>query len=118
MKIIVKFYKPVIFILLTLVFNINADEIPVGEKYWIFFTDKKHEVFLKDGKIFDGENPVISKRAISRRVKVLHPDNTFDISDVPVNREYIKQIEELGFKAIVLSRCFIQIILLISAMFQ
>jgi hypothetical protein len=104
MKIIVKFYKPVIFILLTLVFNIHADKIPVGEKYWIFFTDKKHEVFLKDGKILDGENPVISKRAISRRVKVLHPDNTFDISDVPVNREYIKQIEELGFKAIVLSR--------------
>lgn len=74
----------------------QAEEIqPIG-KYWIYFTDKHASPYS-----VHTPSDFLSQKAINRRIK-FHIDITEQ--DLPVNTNYITQIENAGGKIIVQSR--------------
>ena len=61
---------------------------------WIEFSDKGNSL----QKIFNSPEKIVSKKSLERRSKVFSSTNLIDYSDLPVNQNYIKEIENLGFK--------------------
>ncbi|HZW40489.1 MAG TPA: S8/S53 family peptidase [Ignavibacteriaceae bacterium] len=59
---------------------------------WIQFTDKGDNL----EKFYANPKSVVSDYSIKRRLKVL--DKPIDFDDLPVNMEYVKQLEEVGFQ--------------------
>lgn len=69
---------------------------------WVFFKDKG------DNPSYYFANPesVVSKRSLKRRSKVLPQDELISFMDLPVNRNYIKELENLGLEVKQISRWF------------
>jgi serine protease AprX len=79
-------------------------------KYWIIFKDKGK--FSYEDKIIIGSDAyntglaLLSERAINRRLKVLSQDNLIDFADLPLEENYVTQVEKLGIELIAKSRWF------------
>jgi serine protease AprX len=77
-------------------------------KYWIIFKDKGK--FSYEDKISVGSDAynagiaLLSERAIHRRLKVLPEDKLIDFGDLPLEENYIRQVEKLGIELIAKSR--------------
>ncbi len=61
---------------------------------WIFFTDKGNET----QNYFQKPSIVVSEKSLKRRAKVLSEDKLISTTDLPVNQNYIRQIQSLGFQ--------------------
>ena len=61
---------------------------------WVFFTDKGNET----QNYFQKPSSVVSEKSLKRRAKVLSEDNLISATDLPVNQNYIEQIQSLGFQ--------------------
>jgi subtilisin family serine protease len=59
---------------------------------WVFFTDKEEGLL----KSFSGTTNLVSSKSLERRKKVLPSDKLIDVTDLPVNGNYIKSIEDIG----------------------
>ncbi|MEG8947602.1 S8 family serine peptidase [Rosettibacter firmus] len=76
--------------------------VPAQNKYFIYFKDKgfsESQLLKKNSQVFIQAEKELSTKAIERRKKVLG-NNYITIEDIPVNEEYIQQIEKLGVKII------------------
>ncbi len=72
-------------------------------KYFIYFKDKgipESQLLKKDSKIFLQVEKELSPKAIERRKAVNGDENYITFEDLPVNNEYIQQLEDLGIKII------------------
>lgn len=93
----------ILFISVSLYSQENADT-----KYWIIFKDKGR--FTPDMEIISGSDAytlglaMLSERAIQRRLKVLPENKLIDFGDLPLEGNYISQIEKLGIQLIAKSR--------------
>ncbi|MCK4352101.1 S8 family serine peptidase [candidate division WOR-3 bacterium] len=77
-------------------------EAPV--KIWVFFTDKR--IFTKsdyERALKKAENN-LTIRARRRRLRVRRVGELCDFTDLPVYKEYVKTVEQLGSKRCVVSR--------------
>jgi serine protease AprX len=61
---------------------------------WIFFNDKGNET----QNYFQKPSTVVSEKSLKRRAKVLSADKLISTNDLPVNQNYIEQIQSLGFQ--------------------
>ncbi len=61
---------------------------------WITFTDKGGQL----QKLYKAPEDVVSEKSLERRSKVLPQSQLIDMDDLPVNQNYITQVEDLGFK--------------------
>ena len=61
---------------------------------WVFFTDKGNET----QNYFQKPSTVVSEKSLKRRAKVLSEDKLISTTDLPVNQNYIVQIQSLGFQ--------------------
>ncbi len=77
-------------------------------KYWILFQDKgvfKPDADMSVGSIaYNAAKEIISERALARRMKVLPKDKLLSYKDLPVSKEYVSKLEDLGVKIIAQSR--------------
>lgn len=64
------------------------------ELVWIFFTDKGKSL----NKYFENPSSVISPKSLARRAKYYKGRPLIDETDIPVNQDYIEQVEKLGVK--------------------
>jgi len=71
--------------------NVNQDEKVL---VWIFFNDKGNET----QNYFQKPSTVVSEKSLKRRAKVLSEDKLISTTDLPVNQNYIEQIQSLGFQ--------------------
>jgi serine protease AprX len=69
---------------------------------WVFFSDKGNET----QNYFQKPSTVVSEKSLKRRAKVLSDDKLISTSDLPVNQNYIEQIQSLGFQLKQKSRWF------------
>jgi len=60
---------------------------------WVFFTDKGTET----QNYFQKPSTVVSEKSLKRRAKVLSADKLISETDLPVNHNYIDQVQSLGF---------------------
>jgi len=61
---------------------------------WVFFTDKGNET----QNYFQKPSSVVSEKSLKRRAKVLSEDKLLSTTDLPVNQNYIEQVQALGFQ--------------------
>lgn len=61
---------------------------------WVFFKDKGNDI----QNYFSKPTTVVSEKSLKRRAKVLSEDKLITQTDLPVNQNYIKQIQAAGFK--------------------
>ena len=61
---------------------------------WVTFTDKGNSL----QKLYKSPEKVVSEKSLERRAKVLPKSELIDFTDLPVNQNYIKEVENLGFK--------------------
>ncbi|MCW8806381.1 MAG: S8 family serine peptidase, partial [Ignavibacteriaceae bacterium] len=61
---------------------------------WVFFSDKGNDT----QNYLSKPNTVVSEKSLKRRAKVLNQDKLITQSDLPVNQNYINQINSLGFQ--------------------
>ena len=61
---------------------------------WVFFTDKGNNL---DG-YFNNPTLVVSEKSLQRRSKVLDANSLISLTDLPVNENYISQLQNSGFK--------------------
>ncbi len=61
---------------------------------WVFFSDKGTET----QNYFQKPSTVVSEKSLNRRAKVLSEDKLISTNDLPVNQNYIDQIQSLGFQ--------------------
>ena len=61
---------------------------------WVFFSDKGNET----QSYFQKPSTVVSEKSLKRRAKVLSDDKLISTTDLPVNQNYIEQIQSLGFQ--------------------
>jgi len=61
---------------------------------WVFFNDKGNET----QNYFQKPSTVVSEKSLKRRAKVLSEDKLISTNDLPVNQNYIEQIQSLGFQ--------------------
>jgi hypothetical protein len=61
---------------------------------WVYFTDKGNSTsfYLNNPQL------VVSEKSLKRRAKVLGNNSALTFKDIPVNKEYITQLQSLGFK--------------------
>ena len=71
--------------------SVNQDEKVL---VWIFFNDKGNET----QNYFQKPSTVVSEKSLKRRSKVLSEDKLISTTDLPVNQNYIEQIQSLGFQ--------------------
>jgi len=71
--------------------SVNQDEKVL---VWVFFTDKGNEA----QNYFQKPSTVVSEKSLKRRAKVLSEDKLISTTDLPVNQNYIDQIQSLGFQ--------------------
>ncbi len=72
------------------------------QKYWIFFTDKPEWTYAKSS----GEQflkSFLAKRSIKRRKKI-DKNIRIDVTDIPVSRTYLKELERFNINPIIISR--------------
>ena len=70
-------------------------------KYLIYFKDKgiaPGNTLQKTSALFKSAEKELSQRAIERRKQVMGEDNYITYEDIPLNENYIHQIENLGIK--------------------
>lgn len=79
-------------------------------KYWIIFKDKGkysyEDKITIGGEAYNTGLATISDRAVQRRLKVLTEENLIDFGDLPLEKNYIKEIEKLGIEIIAKSKWF------------
>ena len=63
------------------------------QKYWVYFADKGPIVTSQAGKL---ARQSLSPRAVQRRILRGKPGAIFDTSDLPVYKEYIREVEQYG----------------------
>lgn len=77
-------------------------------KYWIIFKDKGkfscEDKITKGSEAYNTGLALLSDRAVQRRLKVLSDDNLIDFGDLPLEENYIKEIEKLGIELIAKSK--------------
>ena len=73
------------------------------EKYWVFFKDKQVQGLTKTTELFEIAKSKISPRALRRRAKVRKADKLIDKRDLPVSRDYLSRLEDLGYKPAVVT---------------
>ena len=77
-------------------------------KYWIFFKDKgefKPEMQISKGSVaYEKGKELLNERAIKRRLKVLTENNLIDYADLPVDSNYLNEINKTGIDIIAKSR--------------
>jgi len=61
---------------------------------WVFFNDKGNET----QNYFQKPSTVVSEKSLKRRAKVLSENKLITQTDLPVNQNYIDQIQSLGFQ--------------------
>ncbi|MCW9065931.1 MAG: S8 family peptidase [Ignavibacteriaceae bacterium] len=61
---------------------------------WVFFSDKGNDT----QNYFSKPNTVVSEKSLKRRTKVLSQDKLITQTDLPVNQNYIDQLNSLGFQ--------------------
>jgi len=61
---------------------------------WVFFKDKGNET----QNYFQKPSTVVSEKSLKRRSKVLSQDKLLTQTDLPVNQNYIDQLNSLGFQ--------------------
>jgi hypothetical protein len=61
---------------------------------WVFFTDKGNET----QNYFQKPFTVVSEKSLQRRAKVLSEDKLISETDLPVNQNYIDQVQSVGLK--------------------
>jgi hypothetical protein len=61
---------------------------------WVFFSDKGDNLHNYLSK----PSTVVSEKSLKRRAKVLDENNLLTPRDLPVNMEYVDQLESIGFK--------------------
>src|SRR3972149_299560 len=69
---------------------------------WIFFKDKGNSL----NKYFDKPSMVVSEASLRRRAKVFNNSELIDQTDLPVNKNYLNEIEILGVKVKNISKWF------------
>jgi serine protease AprX len=70
-------------------------------KYFIYFKNKGLEPtgkLEKNSSIYNSALSLLSEKSIDRRMKNMGEDNFITYEDLPLNEDYIFQIEELGIK--------------------
>lgn len=79
-------------------------------KYWIIFKDKgkytTEDKITKGSDAYNSGLATLSDRAVQRRLKVLSEEELIDFSDLPLEENYIKEIEKLGIEIIGKSKWF------------
>jgi serine protease AprX len=68
----------------------STDEILV----WVYFNDKGNT----NSFYFNNPQLVVSEKSLKRRAKVLGNNSVLTFKDLPVNTDYITQLQSLGFK--------------------
>ncbi|MCH8941648.1 MAG: S8 family peptidase [Bacteroidetes bacterium] len=74
--------------------KISGTKANETELVWIFFTDKGKSL----NKYFENPSSVVSPKSLARRAKYYKGRPLIDESDIPVNQDYIEQVEKLGVK--------------------
>ncbi|MGD8305489.1 MAG: S8 family peptidase [Ignavibacteria bacterium] len=69
---------------------------------WVFFKDKGDNLSY----YFANPESVVSKRSLRRRSKILPPNELISLMDLPVNTDYIEELENLGLEVKQISRWF------------
>ncbi|MFQ5750763.1 MAG: S8 family serine peptidase, partial [bacterium] len=72
-------------------------------KYWVFFKDKELTSLSKTSQMLQQAKNQLSPRALKRRAKVRSPKNLIDEHDLPVSENYLKTLESMGHKPLVVS---------------
>ena len=104
----IKLKKLVLFwLVITVLFDLSIliaqDESKGQEKYWVFFKDKGPASLSKTAEMLESAKKNISTRALKRRAKVKTISNLIDDHDLPVSKDYLKILENLGHKPVVIS---------------
>ena len=92
-------------ILLLIIFLFSANTLYAETKpYWIFFTDRgainiEKSVAAKVASSYEPKN-------MSRRARVMGRENIFDEKDLPVNPDYIAEVEEIAGNLRTVTRYF------------
>lgn len=60
---------------------------------WVYFSDKGSNL----GTYFNQPSLVVSEKSLKRRAKVMEQGSLIKFSDLPVNADYIGQLESIGF---------------------
>jgi|WetSurMetagenome_2_1015567.scaffolds.fasta_scaffold34664_2 serine protease AprX len=99
-----------IIVILFFICTVLYSQDKADTKYWIIFKDKGK--FSYEDKITIGSDAyniglaLLSERAINRRLKVLPKDNLIDFADLPLEENYVTQVEKLGIELLAKSRWF------------
>ncbi|MFA5403447.1 MAG: S8 family serine peptidase [Ignavibacteria bacterium] len=79
-------------------------------KYWIIFKDKGkysyEDKITKGSEAYNTGLATLTDRAIQRRLKVLPEEELIDFGDLPLEENYIQEIEKLGIELIAKSKWF------------
>lgn len=61
---------------------------------WVYFTDKGNNL----DSYLSNPQTVVSQKSLDRRSKVLDRNNLIDITDIPVNQNYVMELVRTGFQ--------------------
>lgn len=72
-----------------------------NQKYWVYFKDKgeysqQAGIIHKGSTAYSLATEQLTESALNRRAKVLPADQLVDYQDLPLNRSYIKSIQQIG----------------------
>ncbi len=100
--------KTILVILILLTSGSAFTQDAPNTKYWILFKDKgefKPDTDMSEGSsAYYAAKEIISDKALARRMKVLSNDKLLSYNDIPVSKEYVSKLEDLGVKIIAQSR--------------
>ncbi|MCC6549728.1 MAG: S8 family serine peptidase [Ignavibacteriaceae bacterium] len=91
-----KFFARLILLMVLLSIPIAAQQS--GEKYFIYFRDKgaTDNYLMKGSDAYQEALSLLSQEAIERRKAVLGEDNIIGFEDLPLNTDYVQQLESAG----------------------
>ena len=85
-----------------------GDSLQAGQsldhKFWVLFAQKNASLPPSGIMENSGQALRISERALKRRLKVTEPGSVLDESDLPVSRDYIRCLEDMGIRVSAESR--------------
>ncbi len=61
---------------------------------WVFFTDKGDNL----AEYYNNPTTVVSEKSLRRRSKVLDENSLISLTDLPVNKNYVNELQNSGFK--------------------
>jgi len=70
-------------------------------KYFIYFKNKgvePTEKLLKSNPLYESAVALLSEKSIERRIKNMGQEDFITYEDVPINEDYVDQVEKLGVK--------------------